>query len=248
MKTLAAIKYSSERSDYKRRSAQQHATGRYFSGHLKWNLFVLVCSVLTAFSLLGCDMGAQTVEQTSVLPVDSSADQADQTANTSPQRPSQKTVATDASVFSQIKADQGFSVSGAISFDQAADGLRITGELVGLSPGNHGFHIHEFGDCSASDGQSAGGHFAPNGNPHGGPQAAVDQRHAGDLGNVYADENGYVLVNILNDELTLVDGPKAIIGKSVIVHAGSDDYTSQPSGDAGKRAGCGVIEQTPQSP
>lgn len=144
---------------------------------------------------------------------------------------------------SRIHETEGYSASGELYFDQEAEGLRISGELTGLSPGQHGLHIHEFGDCSALDGRSAGGHFAPDGNPHGSPQASSDQRHAGDLGNIDADRNGLASINILDAETTLFLGPKAIIGKSVIVHAGSDDLTSQPSGDAGAKTGCGIIEE-----
>jgi len=145
---------------------------------------------------------------------------------------------------SRIHETEGYSASGELHFDQEAGGLRISGELSGLSPGQHGIHIHEFGDCSALDGKSAGGHFAPDGNPHGPPQASSDQRHAGDLGNINADRTGNASINTLDAEMTLFLGPKAIIGKSVIVHAGSDDLTSQPSGNAGARAGCGVIEES----
>ena len=247
MKVQSEMKYPTHYSRQDHSSERTNGMSRNVIGHPSRNFWTLACAVLASFTLISCDAENNTVDQTSAPSLDTTVNQHEQASATVLKDRDRARAAPEVSAFSQIKADQGFSVSGAISFDQEPEGMRITGELVGLSPGNHGFHIHEFGDCSAPDGKSAGGHFAPNGNPHGGPQAAVDKRHAGDLGNVYADENGYVLVNILNEELTLLNGPKAVIGKSVIVHAGSDDYTSQPSGDAGKRAGCGIIEQTPQS-
>ncbi|MFP4071997.1 MAG: superoxide dismutase family protein, partial [Desulfovibrionales bacterium] len=108
----------------------------------------------------------------------------------------------------------------------------------GLTPGKHGFHIHEYGDCSASDATSAGGHYNPTDMPHAGPDAA--KRHVGDLGNVTADDSGRVSENFLDPVISL-NGPHSLVGLSVVVHEGADDFTSQPSGDAGPRVGCGVV-------
>ena len=120
------------------------------------------------------------------------------------------------------------------------DGVHFTGTVTGLPAGVHGFHIHETGDCSAPDGSSAGGHFNPTGAPHGGPQSA--ERHLGDLGNITADASGNAEVNIHAGGVTLGEGENAIMGKAIIVHAGADDLTTQPTGDAGARLACGVIQ------
>ncbi|MCA9791798.1 MAG: superoxide dismutase family protein [Candidatus Eremiobacteraeota bacterium] len=125
---------------------------------------------------------------------------------------------------------------GEVYFHEEGGALIIQGHLEGLEPGSqHGFHIHKFGDLSRADATSAGGHFAPEGHPHAGPNAAM--HHAGDLGNVVADKNGEVDLNMRANWLTLKD----ILGRSVVLHAHDDDLKSQPSGDAGPRIGAGVI-------
>ncbi len=139
-----------------------------------------------------------------------------------------------------LKATAGNSASGSVSFVKTDNGVRVTAELTGLTTGDHGFHIHEKGDCSSSDGKSAGGHFNPHKVNHGGPDAAI--RHVGDLGNISADENGNARYDRV-DKLISFDGTNNIIGKGIIIHAGADDLTSQPTGAAGTRVACGVISQ-----
>jgi Cu-Zn family superoxide dismutase len=129
-------------------------------------------------------------------------------------------------------------VKGKVTFTQKNGGVEIAAELSGLAPGEHGFHVHEFGDCSMADGTCAGGHFNPTGAPHGGPDDA--KRHAGDFGNIKADDSGKATYKRL-DKMVALNGKNSIIGRSVIVHAGRDDLKTQPSGDAGARVGCGVI-------
>ncbi|MBD3336247.1 MAG: superoxide dismutase family protein [Candidatus Eisenbacteria bacterium] len=133
---------------------------------------------------------------------------------------------------------EGHDVEGTVRFEQAAGGIKVTADVTGLSPGKHGFHVHETGDCTAPDASSAGGHFAPDGNPHGAP--TDEERHVGDLGNITADENGEAHLEWTDDRLAFA-GPHSIIGRAVIVHGGEDDLTSQPSGDAGPRVACGVV-------
>jgi superoxide dismutase, Cu-Zn family len=137
-----------------------------------------------------------------------------------------------------VQALGGNKVAGKVVFTQSRDGVEINAELTGLTPGEHGFHVHEFGDCSMDDGTCAGGHFNPTGAPHAGPDAA--QRHAGDLGNIKADESGKATYQRVDKMLSL-NGPNSIIGRAIIVHADPDDLKSQPSGNAGARIGCGVI-------
>jgi Cu-Zn family superoxide dismutase len=129
-------------------------------------------------------------------------------------------------------------VKGKVTFTKQADGVLIEAELTGLQPGEHGFHVHEFGDCSMADGTCAGGHFNPTGAPHGGPDDA--ERHAGDFGNIKADQSGNATYKRVDKHIAL-GGPNSIIGRSVIIHADPDDLKSQPSGNAGARIGCGVI-------
>jgi Cu-Zn family superoxide dismutase len=126
-------------------------------------------------------------------------------------------------------------VSGSVTFTESEDGVAIQGDFEGLEPGNHGFHIHQYGDCRADDGTSAGGHFNPAGNNHGAPTDM--ERHMGDLGNIEANEEGSANVDYTDATVTL----EQILGRGIIIHAGEDDLESQPTGAAGSRVACGVI-------
>jgi Cu-Zn family superoxide dismutase len=132
----------------------------------------------------------------------------------------------------------GSKVVGTARFEQTAEGVRVVVDIRGLEPnGKHGFHVHEFGDCTAADGESAGGHYSPDGHAHGLPTVAT--RHAGDMGNVVADADGKVHFEATFDVMSLA-GDDPIVGRGLIVHAAEDKGT-QPSGGAGARIGCGVI-------
>ena len=133
---------------------------------------------------------------------------------------------------------EGNEAKGLITFTQTDGGILIEADIEGLSEGNHGFHIHEWGDISKSDGTSAGGHFNPDNSEHAGPKDAI--RHAGDLGNITADENGKAYYEHI-DSLISFTGKHNIIGRSIIIHVGEDDLVSQPTGDAGGRVAQGVI-------
>jgi superoxide dismutase, Cu-Zn family len=132
----------------------------------------------------------------------------------------------------------GNKVSGTITFTKTAQGVHVVANLAGLSKGKHGMHVHEFGDCSAPDGTSAGGHYNPMQMKHAGPMD--DMRHEGDLGNIEADETGKATLDYTDPKLEL-EGMHSIIGRSVIVHASEDDMKTQPTGNSGARIGCGVI-------
>jgi Cu-Zn family superoxide dismutase len=129
-------------------------------------------------------------------------------------------------------------VKGVIQFTATDDGVEVRGEITGLTPGKHGFHIHEFGDCSSADPKCHGGHFNPDKKKHGGPDDA--ERHVGDLGNIEADAGGKAIIS-MKDKLIALSGPRSIIGRAVILHAKADDLKSQPSGDAGDRIAGGVV-------
>ena len=129
-------------------------------------------------------------------------------------------------------------VRGTVVFTKVSNGTMITVDLRGLSPGRHGFSIHEFGDCSAPDASSAGGHFNPMDALHGWPEGFW--RHLGDLGNVTADGLGRVKAELHDASLSL-DGEQSIIGRALIVHTEEDDLQSQPDGGAGPPLACGVI-------
>lgn len=129
-------------------------------------------------------------------------------------------------------------VSGTVTFTKSSDGVKVVADITGLAPGKHGFHVHEFGDCSAPDATSAGSHFNPTKHQHGAPEAS--DRHAGDLGNIEADASGKAHLE-LTDKAMQLSGTDGIIGHAVIVHEKADDLKTQPTGDAGGRLACGVI-------
>lgn len=157
------------------------------------------------------------------------------------QEPAAKASAADKPVEKAIAVlhpTKDSETTGTIVFEKSGDSVRVTGEVRGLTPGKHGFHIHEFGDCSAPDATSAGGHFNPTDVPHGAPKG--DKHHIGDLGNIEADDSGVAKVDVKADFLKF-EGPTSILGRGLIVHAGEDDLKTQPTGDAGGRVACGVI-------
>lgn len=141
-----------------------------------------------------------------------------------------------------LSPTEGNEARGQLQFALVDGNIHITGEVTGLSAGGeHGFHVHEAGDCSAPDATSAGGHFNPEDSEHG--RAGQGEHHAGDSDNLMANDEGVAQVDRWLHGATLGDGGAAdIVGKGVIVHADADDYVSQPTGDAGDRLACGVIE------
>jgi Cu-Zn family superoxide dismutase len=132
-------------------------------------------------------------------------------------------------------------VSGIVTFTQKDGEVEVTGEITGLTPGKHGFHVHEFGDVSSADGMATGPHFDPDMTKHhGGPEDAAKERHGGDLGNIEADDSGKATIKMM-DKVIQLHGPHSIIGRALIVHGKADDLKSQPAGDAGPRIAQGVI-------
>ena len=150
-------------------------------------------------------------------------------------------VAATAAAVAELKPTQGNDASGEIRFAVVDGGIRATGEVRGLPPGTeHGFHVHEKGDCSAPDATSAGGHFNPATTEHG--RVGHGPHHGGDSDNIVANDQGVATVDTLLQGVTLGDGAGTdIVGKGVIVHADPDDYVTQPTGNAGARLACGVI-------
>src|SRR6266550_3197241 len=139
----------------------------------------------------------------------------------------------------QPSTDQ--TAKGTVHLTDAGEGnVDVQVDLTGVPPGTHGFHIHEKGDCG-NNGQNAGGHFNPTGMVHGAPDAV--SHHAGDFGNVTADANGEVHTRFTTHSVSLKSGEQTYaVGHAVVLHANPDDLTSQPSGNAGARIACGVIQ------
>lgn len=137
-----------------------------------------------------------------------------------------------------IHARDGGDVLGSVTFEKAEGGVNVNAQLSGLEQGKHGFHIHQYGDCTAEDLTSAGGHYNPHDMQHGAPTDSL--RHVGDMGNLPVGSEGNGNLDYLDTVIEL-NGPNSIIGRAVIIHSGADDLTSQPSGAAGERIACGVI-------
>jgi Cu-Zn family superoxide dismutase len=140
-----------------------------------------------------------------------------------------------------LKPTNGNKTQGEVTFEQVGDKVRVVAQIIGLQPNQeHGFHVHEAGDCSSGDGMSAKGHFNPQNKPHG--HYSTTARHAGDMPNLKADAQGRAKLNVELDTISVKPGPNSVIGRGLIVHAQPDDYKSQPVGNAGARLACAVIQ------
>ena len=147
------------------------------------------------------------------------------------------------SAVAQLRNTMGNSASGTVNFLQSGNKVQVSGEIRGLKPNaEHGFHVHEKGDCSSSDGSSAGGHFNPDGQAHGNPGAAV--HHAGDLAGLKSDATGVARFSFESATIAVGSGSGNVVGRSLIVHSDPDDYTTQPTGNSGGRLACAVIVKT----
>ena len=150
----------------------------------------------------------------------------------------------DPTALAIIEPKSGSNVSGKVIFTQLSSGeTRVEATIQNATPGRHGFHIHEKGDCSAADATSAGGHFNAAGNPHAGPADA--SHHNGDFGNIEIGADGKGKMTMTTNMLTVMPGPNSVVGKAVIFHEKEDDLKTQPTGNAGARFGCGVVVETP---
>ncbi len=134
---------------------------------------------------------------------------------------------------------QGNRTSGVVSFEQTGEFVKIVADIKGLKPNaKHAIHVHALGDCSAPDAKSAGSHYNPSGHPHGSPRNPV--RHAGDLGNLVADNRGEAHYELTVHNISIAGLRNPVIGRAVIIHAGEDKFV-QPTGAAGPRIACGCI-------
>ena len=140
----------------------------------------------------------------------------------------------------QLQPTTGNTASGTVSFVQKGDTVMVSGQIKGLKPNaEHGFHVHEKGDCSSGDGMSTGGHFNPDGKPHGNHSAVA--HHAGDIPSLKADAAGVATFSFESKTFSVGAGVTDVIGRGLIVHRDPDDYTTQPTGNSGPRLACAVI-------
>lgn len=143
------------------------------------------------------------------------------------------------SATARLEPTKGNTTSGIVEFHQRGNGVQVVATISGLAPNqDHGFHLHEKGDCSSGDGMSAGGHWNPDSAPHG-PQNAA--HHAGDMPNLKADASGNAKATFVLDNLTVASGTRSVVGRGLIVHKDPDDYKTQPTGNAGARLACAIV-------
>ncbi|MFH4967315.1 superoxide dismutase family protein [Gaetbulibacter sp. M240] len=191
---------------------------------------IVLIAILASLSFTGCKNKKE--------------DKTDTPMTETPMMEEAETTMASITVKATLNAKSESNVSGMVVFEESNGVVNMTAEMSGLEPGVHAIHLHESSDCSSADGTSAGGHWNPTAQPHGkwGDAAGF---HKGDIGNFTADADGNATVTFSTDEwcIDCDDATKNIIGKGVIVHAGADDFTSQPSGAAGARVSCaGIIE------
>lgn len=153
-------------------------------------------------------------------------------------------IGNEPSATATLNPASGSAVTGKVHFLQHMHGaVKVSGQVSGLTPNSeHGFHIHEKGDCSSPDATSAGGHFNPSNAPHGKHGHAT--QHAGDLPSLRSNANGMAIIQYETSQISLGgSGGNNIAGLALVVHANPDDYQSQPAGNAGARVACGVIQR-----
>jgi len=136
-----------------------------------------------------------------------------------------------------LQPTKGSDARGTVTFTVIDGKVHVHAEVSGLTPGKHGFHVHQYGDTRSLNGKSAGGHFNPKGTAHALPE--TKPRHLGDLGNLEADKDGKAVDDRVDDRLSLA-GAESIVGRAIVVHQKPDDG-GQPTGNAGARVAFGVI-------
>lgn len=202
----------------------------------------IACAVLLCASLIGCKKKEDKVSQppgSLGVPADAAAGAL--AADALAAMAADAAAAAAGQATATLEARSKSNAKGTVTFHEMGDGVHVVVNVEGLTPGEHAFHVHEKGDCSAPDAKSAGEHFDPTKQPHGAPDAAA--HHAGDFGNLVADADGKAKKEIHMKGITIADGPTSIVGKAFIVHEKADDFKTQPHGNAGGRVACGVIER-----
>jgi Cu-Zn family superoxide dismutase len=185
------------------------------------------CLLLVAAALAGCRKDDETLVQES------------EQMTAAPTPEAAPTVTTNVAG-AQLAGPGG--ATAVVTFTEEAGGVHVVARVQGAKPGPHGFHVHAGASCDAPDFTTAGDHFNPSNSPHGSPTSP--QHHAGDFGNVEVGADGTGNVDLVTAGLSLgTGGPDDVLGKAVILHENPDDLTSQPSGNAGARIACGVVQR-----
>ena len=197
---------------------------------MKRMLFILAVFTMTITTSCKSDKKGDTTVEESIETID--------TEVTSPESYSSE----KNEVQLKLESKSGSSVTGTVNFTQEDNIVTMVAMVNGLSEGTHAIHIHEKADCSSDDGKSAGGHWNPTNQPHG-KWGSSEGFHKGDIGNLNANANGIATLTMTTEEWCIgCDDPnKNILGKAIIVHEGTDDFKTQPTGNAGGRVSCGGI-------
>ncbi|VXC19835.1 Superoxide dismutase (Cu-Zn) [Luteimonas sp. 9C] len=205
---------------------------------MRTRTFLMPIPAALALALAACGGATDTGDNAAA-----EADRAAQTGTaTSPAMTQAPATAAAATAMATLAPTEGNETAGELRFAMVDGRIEVSGTVTGLPAGGaHGFHVHETGDCSAPDGTSAGGHFNPGSTDHG--RVGQGAHHAGDSDNITAGADGTAQVSGWLDGATIGDGAATdIVGKGVIVHQDADDYATQPTGNAGDRLACGVIQ------
>lgn len=191
---------------------------------------IVLLTLFLSISFIGCKKKTTTEKVTEI-------EEVEETTAMEPMAAEKKITVT-----MQPKSDS--KAGGSIVFKEEDGVVKMTAIFDGLEEGTHAIHLHETADCSSEDGTSSGGHWNPTAAPHG-KWGDSTGYHRGDIGNFEVDANGNGTINFSTDEwcISCADTTKNIVGRAVIVHQGTDDFTSQPSGAAGKRVLCGEITE-----
>jgi Cu-Zn family superoxide dismutase len=200
-------------------------------------LSVLAAALLATFATAGCQREEPPAETAAAAPAPAATTAM---ATPAPDVPA-PALAPAGQASATIEGVDDNGIAGEITFTADGDGARIAGTVTGLAPDSvHGLHVHDTGDCSDPAGGSAGTHFNPGHQDHGGPEAAA--RHAGDLPNLTADATGTATIDGRVAGLSVgARDDRDVVGKAVVIHEKQDDYATQPSGASGTPVACGVV-------
>ncbi|MBC7531229.1 MAG: superoxide dismutase family protein [Oligoflexus sp.] len=215
-----------------------------------YSSLLIAVALTSTLGLAQTDPGVTAGRITPTTPTSPAASTAEQTApkdDAAVKTPAAAAALKKGAKFATAKLapKSGSKAAGTVTFTNEGNGIKVVANVTGVEPGKHGFHIHEKGDCSAEDAATAGGHFNPGSAAHGAPGTTV--RHAGDFGNIDIKKDGTGVLKISVKDPKDFTAWADIAGKAVIIHEKADDLKTQPTGDAGKRIACGVIELTPNT-
>jgi Cu-Zn family superoxide dismutase len=206
----------------------------------KLGVKIAIVGVWSVLALLGCASSQESPETPANPEPAANAEAASPEALPAEQQPPAGTSAAAKTVDVAFQSKSGSKLTGSATLTETPEGVKVALAVDNVAPGDHGAHVHEKGDCSSPDGESAGGHFNPSAQPHALPSQSP--RHLGDLGNITVGSDGKGTLEIVAADANLEDGdPSSFLGRAIIIHEKKDDG-GQPTGNAGGRIGCAEIK------